>query len=592
VFVVAAWLTAGPLQQAVGTGSVAGRVIDATTGQAIAGAPVSLSQTRGGSRTETIATDADGKFSFRSLAAGSFSILASAETYLTGAVGKRRAGGEEVWITLSPDEHRDDLTIPMFKSATLFGRVVDEHDKPVVGFWVEAWPRVHRPTLFNHVPPAATAGTDGNGDYRMTNVVPGDYVVVARVSHGTYRQAAPGPSPCGLSAPPPRPGLPEKPAPVREVPERPVGSLYSRLPNGLRVPKPLADGRPTTYRTLFFPGVPEMAEASTVSVGPDESRAGLDFQFRPVVATKVTGELTSPQGLSSGGEVRLRLAGDPYSNASEAITWLEAGGGVFTLLDVPAGSYYLEPTRYAYPPGCDEILLDSDSKLTRLQLDVPLTGVDGLVVPLVESTRVTGSVVLKGASRPPTYIDLYFWPLDPLPGATRPHGQIANDHLTIDGVLPGSYELHASDNAIAASWWLESVTAGGHDVTGLPLVVGPEGVSDLMVVMTDRPSSIRGTVITATHQPVADATVVLFPVDRTAWPNARIGSLRFQTSRALRGVYDFGHVPAGDYFVAALDESAMDPWPSAAFLQRTAASATRVTVRPRSVQIVGLTVAR
>ena len=77
----------------------------------------------------------------RSLAAGSFSLVASAETYLSGAVGKRWALGDEVWITLSPDEHRDDLTIPRFKAAVLSGRVVDEHDKPVVGFWVEAWPR-------------------------------------------------------------------------------------------------------------------------------------------------------------------------------------------------------------------------------------------------------------------------------------------------------------------------------------------------------------------------------------------------------------------------------------------------------------------
>ena len=175
---------------------------------------------------------------------------------------------------------------------------------------------------------------------------------------------------------------------------------------------------------------------------------------------------------------------------------------------------------------------------------------------------------------------------------TRPTAKIANYHLTVNGVLPGSYELHASDNAITASWWLESVTVGGHDATGLPLVVGPDGVNDLMVVMTDRPSSIRGTVNTATSQPVADATVVLFPVDRTAWPNARIRSLRFQTSRALRGVYDFANVPVGDYFIAALDETTLDPWPSAAFLRRTAASATRVTVKHGSAQTVWLTIAR
>lgn len=585
------WLAAEPQRQSVGTSLVAGRVFDAATGQAIAGASVRLLQTRGGLGTQTSKTDADGRFNFTGLAAGSFSIVASAETYLNGAVGKRRAFGEEVWITLSRDEHHDDLTIPMFKAAMLSGRVVDEHAKPVEGFWVEAWPRLRRPILGDDVTRSASAKTDGNGDYQIKDVVPDDYVVVTRVSRDTLRQRAPGPSPCDPPAPPPPPGISEKPVSVIEVPDRPVGALYSLLPKGLHEPKSLADGRPMTYRTLFFPGVPQMAEASTVSVGPGESRTGLDFQLRPVVATRVRGRLTSPRALSSGGVVRLRLAGDPHADTSEARTWFEADSGAFTLLDVPAGTYYVQPERHA-GGGCDFIVLAPDSKLTRVRLDVPLTGVDGLVVPLVEGTRVTGSVVLKGTSKPPTYVDLYLLPLEPLPGATPLSGEIANDHLTFSSVLPGAYELRASDNAITASWWLESVTVGGHDATGLPLVVGPNGLTDVMVVMTDRPSPIRGTVNTATNQPVADATVVLFPVDRTTWPSARIRSLRFQTSRALRGVYDFPNVPAGDYFIAALDEMTMDPWPSAAFLQRTAASASRVTVRQGSAQTIELAIAR
>ena len=173
VLVMALWLAAEPQRQSVGTSFAAGRVFDAATEQAIAGACVRLHQTRGGYLTQTIKTDADGKFSFTGLAAGSFSIDASAETYLSGAVGKRRALGEAVWITLAAGEHRDDLTIPLFKAAVLSGRVVDEHDRPVVGFWVQGWPRVRRPILGDDVPPAASAKTDGNGDYHMTNVVPG-----------------------------------------------------------------------------------------------------------------------------------------------------------------------------------------------------------------------------------------------------------------------------------------------------------------------------------------------------------------------------------------------------------------------------------
>lgn len=591
VLVTAVFL-ATDAQRSVATCSLAGRVLDTGTGQPIAAASVWLVQTRGGSGNQTVSTDATGTFSFSGLFPGSFSIHVTADTYLSGAVGKRRPLGEEVWITLPAGDRRDDVTIFMVKAAALSGRVVDEHDKPVANFWVEAWPRLRRPMLGDHLPPVSPAQTDSNGDYRITNVAPGDYVVVAPVPHRTYRQTDPRQSSCGPPMPPPLPGeaaIAEKSSAVPSVPERPVGSLYSELPRGAHEPKPRPDGKRLTYRTLFFPGVPELAEASTITVGPGEARSGLDIQLQPIVATRVSGELTSLQGFSGGGEVHLRLAGDPRANGSEAGTGLQAGSGAFTLLDVPAGSYYLEVTRYAAPAGCDVIVLDPESALTQVKLDVPPSGVDRLVVPLVRGMTITGSVVLDGTSKPPTFLYVYLLPLDFLPDARQPVAQVTDGHLTIEGVLPGFYELHASDDA---AWSLESATVGGRDATAVPLVVGPDGVNDLVVTMTDHPSSIRGTVTTSTNQPVADATVVLFSADRPSWPNARIGSLRFQSSRALRGIFDFASVPAGEYFIATVDESLMDPWPSPAFLERTERSATRVTVKQGSAQTIWLKMVR
>lgn len=273
----------------------------------------------------------------------------------------------------------------MFTGATLSGRVVDEYGKPVVGFWVDAPPRTRRPILFNDTSRGASAKTNLDGEYRITNVIPGDYVVVARVYRDTLRQGIAGPSPCDPPMPPPAPGMPSLPAIVPPPPERPAGTLYSRLANGLRQPRPRADGTAMTYRTTFFPGVFRFAEASTISVSSGESQTGLDIQLRPVVATKVNGELTSPRGFSSGGEVRLRLAGDLQWDSSEARTWLAAGSGAFTLLEVPVGSYSLEPTRYAAAASCDTTAVDSTSRLTQVPLDVPPEGVDGLIVPLAAS---------------------------------------------------------------------------------------------------------------------------------------------------------------------------------------------------------------
>jgi hypothetical protein len=383
------------------------------------------------------------------------------------------------------------------------------------------------------------------------------------------------------------------PAPALEVVplERPVGTLYLRLSGGLHQPKPSADGRPMTYRTIFFPDVANVAEAQTVTLDSGELRGGIDLQLRPVAATTVRGELTSPKGFAQGGDVWLRLAGDPRPEASDARTWLQPGSGTFSLLDVPAGSYVLEATRTA-GRGCDVTVVDSESKLTPVQVNVTAAGVDGLVMPLSKGSAVAGSIVLHGTSNPPENladIHLDLRPLDHPDEWPWAHDDGSNLSFRVDDLMPGLYEMQAWHSAFPRLWWLEKVTISGRDVTGLPLVVGVDGLDNVVVTLADHPTSIGGTVNTSTNQPVADATVVLFPVDRTLWQYARVGALRFQTSRALRGVYEFENVPAGDYFIAAVDETTMDAWPSSSFLERAAALAKRVTVKSGSAQTIWLT---
>jgi hypothetical protein len=124
---------------------------------------------------------------------------------------------------------------------------------------------------------------------------------------------------------------------------------------------------------------------------------------------------------------------------------------------------------------------------------------------------------------------------------------------------------------------VKSVAADGRDATDRILDVTPSGI-ELVVTMTDQVSTLGGTVRDDNGQPAPKSTVILFPADRSMWPAASVSSARLQAAAPDRnGGYTFGRLPAGEYFVAAVD------WPGSDFsdakvLTRLASAAVRLTV--------------
>jgi len=333
-----------------------------------------------------------------------------------------------------------------------------------------------------------------------------------------------------------------------------------------------------TYATTFFPDANTPDRAKVVTLATGEVRTGVDLRMRPVVAVTVSGRLESPKGFEFGGDVKLRHAADTRYDGHEAQAWV-APDGTFTLLDVPAGSYVFEPTRFARGTGGDVTVHQPDSQLTHLPLTVTPSGVRNLVVPMVQGTSIKGSTVLQGSSKPPDEVSFVLQSIDrPLEYS---FGFVERGQFEFDGVIPGRYELSFQQELqlLELAWRLGRVTDRGLDVTGRPLTVGLNGLNGVVVTLTDHAASLSGTVNGASGTPVTDATVVLFPVDRSSWQDAKVWSTRFQTSRALRGQYGFPNVPPGEYFITAVDETTMDAWPSTAFLTRTASMSSRVTVK-------------
>src|SRR5262249_13344994 len=123
-----------------------------------------------------VMTAVDGRFVFRDLARGRYTLEATAAGYLTGQVGPSRPGGAVRAVDLTTDEKLRDVTIRLWRPAAVTGRVTDEAGDSAAGVQV----KVLRRTSVSGELRWLTAGSalaDDRGIYRLADLSPGEYVV-------------------------------------------------------------------------------------------------------------------------------------------------------------------------------------------------------------------------------------------------------------------------------------------------------------------------------------------------------------------------------------------------------------------------------
>ena len=174
------------------TGLVIGRVLDADTGAPVAGALVMLAGrtvvpvapptplTPGANVAPApppqMFTDGQGRFVFRDLARGPYGLSARASGYLPGSYGQRQINGPSGVLTLDEDARKTDVTIRLWRHASISGAVRDEAGDPVVSVQITLLRSsfsLGRRQLF----PAQSTMTDDRGMYRISGLTPGNYYV-------------------------------------------------------------------------------------------------------------------------------------------------------------------------------------------------------------------------------------------------------------------------------------------------------------------------------------------------------------------------------------------------------------------------------
>jgi protocatechuate 3,4-dioxygenase beta subunit len=498
ILILAATLATLLCAQPSGTGVISGTVIDSSSGDPVRKAVVTVTWHGTPRSWATLQTDGAGKFRFENLPKGVYDIRATKNGGIAiyGAKSTRETGDN---ITLADGETRADLRLRFLHYATISGRVLDSDGDPVTArvMLMRATRNFGRRVLVNGGP---IANTNLRGEYRIGNVQPGQYYLLAS-SNGPmntpFQPNAPGPAPDVL-APQFFGGTTDSDnaAMLNVKEDQALAGIDFRLPieKAVRIhghitgvpdsvlndaPPPPGRGRVPVKR-----GPPVILQVTSLAEGARMSRStgvGSDYSFdigwmapgRYRVSASVTSDRKTYAGSqlidsrSDPGEVtlalvpagdlmgRLRIEGTLNAKRTFTVALSQAEGdspnpngrktaqvaesGAFTLPQVTPGEWNVDVTQL--PPGAfikSVTYGDQDALFKPFELHPGSDAVLDIVVSL-HSAKLTGSVESPRAA-------IVLAPVGRFHDLARYYYAVVADekgNFRMIGIAPGKYKLFA-----------------------------------------------------------------------------------------------------------------------------------------------------
>ena len=570
------WLSAFAQVSPQAESALSGFVIDAVTGSPLAGAVVTLYNVGSGGSALQQFTDTKGRFVFSGLPASTgYRLRASRLGYFDGAYGNAAIASQLGQpIALSPGQWRDRLVIALHPPSSIIGTVVDEFGDPAVRAEVQALYAIRSAGNW-HFAAGPRAQTDDRGVFRLSNLPEGTYAVSVALHQ----------------------------------------LIGATVVDGL----PAVSTEVLGYAKSYYPGVPSISDARTVTVGPGEQRRGVDFRLMLTPTYAIRGTVAGSVDISRNLVARLVPDGpaDHGSLSEVARARIDAGGG-FMFEYVPVGRYVVDvrgttseyilspsigsslalagPTRPLAPGESSRTLdINSGPSLTVAFSERGVTGlawgqahvtvdrnIDKLVVPLKRAGHISGSISWDSAppARLPGSAVLRAEPANGSPALTAPQTRLRLTQdpapFDIEGLLAGEYLLRPDIPGVLVS----SITWHGQDYTDRPLDLSAgDDLPDVIVRLRTDGASVSGTVRSKSGEPATDAAVLYFPASSALRRNYGLKPTRLGAVRVSSGEFVVGPVPAGDYCLMAVPAALAFAWQDPDALAGLEGSATRLSLR-------------
>ena len=524
------------------TAVIGGRVVS-DAGQPIKRARVVVSGAgRGG---HSALTDDQGRYVVADLPAGTYSISASKAGFVNGLYGQRHPLQPGTPLDIVDGQQVGNVDVKLLHGGVITGRLTDEDGQPLV----RARVTVQRYQYVNGDRQLTIAGTgqsDDRGQYRIFGLAPGDYIVDATAVDPSMGAGGLGAIIANFAG---RGGR--------------GGAIAFGAP---------PDSEPTGYAETYYPGVMDSTTAGKVTVGPAQEVSSVDFQVQLVAFATVRGLV----GGADANPASVMLVpedanGHTVPGASVLRGRVERGGG-FMVSNVPPGRYLA----VARSGGRQD-----DPKAGLQTVVVNGQDIDNLGIVLLPGVSMSGNITVEssGTAAPTDYstFRINVPEVNPLPvaaggpmGGRGGRGGAGNGRaeqngaFEVDNLLPGSHYVSVTGSG---PWVLKSVSIDGRDVTDQPFELkSGQSVGDVMVVLTDRTTSVDGTVRDASGNGLGGLTVIAFSTDPQYW---RPQSREIQTANTdATGAYHFRGLPPGEYQVIAVDNVDPGEWYDPSFLNQ------------------------
>ena len=162
-----------------GTASIRGRVLAADSNRPLRRAHVVLTAPELGRQNRDVTTDIDGRYEVTNLPAASYTVTVTRSGYLRLRYGQTRPLEQGKPLNIGAGQRVDNVDFALAKMGVIAGRITDELGEPIEGASVFAMDFEYFNGRRRLAVASQTVRTDDIGQYRITGLMPGTYLVLA-----------------------------------------------------------------------------------------------------------------------------------------------------------------------------------------------------------------------------------------------------------------------------------------------------------------------------------------------------------------------------------------------------------------------------